>query len=97
MERILCAAIWFKGFERPVHRPINTPGGVVLCGHRHGHVIGQFVSLTGKKMHEAGEYVQGFLTDRNRFLDRKEATKLWVGQGNKLEYQDNQLFSEDLY
>ena len=97
MERILCAAIWYIDYERPAHRPINTPGGVVLCGHRHGHIMGQFIALTGKTMHEAGENIQGFLTDKNRFINRKEAAKMWIEQGNKLEYSTEELFSEDLY
>ena len=45
-ERILCAAIWLKEVDRAHHRPINTPGGVVVCGHRHGHCISQIVALT---------------------------------------------------
>lgn len=98
IEIILCSAIWLKEVERPAHRPINTPGGVVLCGHRHGHIIGQIVSLTGKKLWEHGEYVQGFLTSTNRFVDRKEAAEIFVNNMNgKLKYHKNELFSEDLY
>jgi len=96
METILCAAIWLKDVERPTHRPINTPGGVVLCGYRHGHIIGQIVQLTGKKLHEF-DNVQGFLTSRNRFLNREEAGKIHIENGGKLQYHKTDLFSEDLY
>ena len=29
-EQILCAAIWLQEVERAAHRPINTPGGLLL-------------------------------------------------------------------
>ncbi|MCB1712421.1 MAG: hypothetical protein KDH96_08075 [Candidatus Riesia sp.] len=96
-ERILCAAIWLKEVDRAHHRPINTPGGVVVCGHRHGHCISQIVALTGKRLPEQGEHVQGFLTNKNRFVDRKEAAKIWVANGGKLNYSDEDLYSEDIY
>lgn len=95
-EVILCSAIWYKDVERPVHRPINTPKGVVLCGYRHGHIIGQVVSLTGEPHHKLGEFVQGFLTNKNRFLNRKEALQLFKKNGNTPEFGD-ELYSEDLY
>lgn len=44
-----------------------------------------------------GEYTQGFITSKNRFLDRKEAEKLWIELGNTLQYSTEELFSEDLY
>jgi len=95
-EDIICAAIWYKEVDRPVHRPINTPKGAVLCGFRHGHIIGQVVSLTGKRHHELGESIQGFLTNKNRFLDRKKALKLFIERGGIPEFGD-ELYSEDLY
>ena len=98
METILCAAIWYKNVEpRATHRPKNTPGGVVLCGYRHGDIISQVVSLTGKKHHELGESIQGFLTNKNRFVDRKEAAVIFTQNGGELHYTTDELFSEDLY
>ena len=59
-EKILCAAIWYKEVvPRAPHRPINTPGGVVLCGHRHPHVISQVLTLTGKPHFKLGKYIDG--------------------------------------
>lgn len=99
MERILCAAIWYKEQPQVVnhYNPININKGIVLCGHRHHNIIGQCLSLTDKKQYEMGEYVQGFITTKNRFLDRKEAAILWKEQGNTLQCTENELFSEDLY
>lgn len=98
IERIICAAIWFKKVTpRATHRPINTPGGVVVCGHRHGHCISQIEPLTGERMYKLGDHTQGFLTNFNRFVDREEGAKIWVGNGGKLNYSDKTLYSEDIY
>lgn len=96
-EQILCAAIWLKDVERAAHRPINTPGGVVISGFRHGNCISAIVSLTGKRLHEHGEHIQGFLTNKNRFVDREEGGKIWIESGGKLNYSTEELYSEDLY
>lgn len=102
-ERILCAAIWYKDFEAPYHNVTNIDSGVVLCGYRHAHIIGQLVSVAGKRTCSnkgvvdcSGEFVQGFLTSKNRFIDRKEAHKLFVELGGKPDFKD-ELYSEDLY
>jgi len=96
-EQILCAAIWLKEVERAAHRPINTPGGIVFCGFRHGACISQVVALTGKRLHEHGDHIQGFLTSKNRFVDRKEGAEIWVRNGGTLKYSQDDLYSEDLY
>jgi hypothetical protein len=96
-EQILCAAIWLTEVERPTHRPINTPKGVVVSGFRHGDCIGQISALTNKKLFEHGEHIQGFLTNKNRFVDREEGAEIWVKNGGKLKYSTYHLYSEDLY
>lgn len=103
MERIICAATWYK--DLPTAHVVgynDVKQGVVLCGHRHGQIIAQLVALTGKR--EAtnaedgcGEFEQGFLTSTGRFVNRQEAAKIWVDGGNKLKYSTIFLFSEDLY
>lgn len=75
-ERILCAAIWYKEYGLSQHQPINIEKGFVMCGHRHSSIIGQCAALTELKQSEMGVIVQGFLTDKNRFVDRKEALKI---------------------
>ena len=96
-EQILCAAIWLQEAERAAHRPINTPGGVVISGHRHGHCISSIVALTGKRLHEHGEHIQGFITNKNRFVDRREGAIIWTTNGGQLKYSSDELYSEDLY
>jgi len=99
MERIICAAIWYKDFPTAVFGPTNVDKGIVFCGHRHLHCLHQQVAITGKRQAEAGEYIDGFLTDTNRFVGREEAAKiaLEAGQVDKLNYSRSRLYSEDLY
>ena len=104
IERILCAAIWYKDFPIKMKipssliRPYNCDRGIVFAGHRHPHCMYQGVAILGKPQHELGEEVQGFLTNLNRFVDRYEAAKIAIDnkQIDKLEFGDK-LFSEDLY
>ena len=96
-ERIICSAIWYKDFPKPAHTVTNCDHGIVLCGHRHGHIIHQHVTAMGKVQSEMGEYTQGFLTNLNRFVDRKEAAKIHVKNGGKLNYSTKDLYSEDIY
>jgi hypothetical protein len=97
-ECILCAAIWFKEVNpRATHRPINTPGGVVLCGFRHGDIISQVLPLTEQRQFELGEHIQGFLTNKNRFVDREEGAEIFIAGGGTLKYSETKLYSEDLY
>ncbi len=96
MEKILCAATWYKDLPTPSHKPKNIDRGMVLCGHNHAQILHQVLSLTGKKQSESGEYIQGFLTTENRFVDRIEGALIWENQGGKLKYNKKELFSEDI-
>ena len=55
------------------------------------------VSITGLPQHKAGEEVQGFLTNKNRFVDRKEGLKIAQNAHQVITDQSIQLYSEDLY
>ena len=102
-EYILCAAIWYK--EIPIKkdiphnvRPINCDRGLVFCGYRHAQCMYTMVSVTGLRSveTEVGEYVQGFLTSKNRFVDREEGAEIHIANGHTIDFE-NRLFSEDLY
>lgn len=101
-EYIICAAIWYK--EIPLKKqidgvlPKNCDRGLVVTGHRHGQCMWTMSSLTGLRSvtTEVGEYVQGFLTSRNRFVDREEGAILAFDAGQIPEEKET-LFSEDLY
>ncbi len=110
MERVACAAIWYK--EVPLRKaipgalPVNCDRGLVVCGHRHTQCMWVMGSLTGLRSvtsgpDSVGEYEQGFLTTLNRFVSRLEAAEIAVAAGQA----DREglinpmvgLFSEDLY
>ena len=58
------------------------------------------VAITGKRSceSEVGENAQGFLTNKNRFVDREEGMKIAIAAGQVDEtYHKRDLFSEDLY
>jgi hypothetical protein len=109
-ERIICSAIWYK--ELPLKRPevlqnrgiapYNVDRGVVFCGWRHPNCMYQMVAITGLRSveSEVGEYVQGFLTNKNRFVDRKDGAEIALKENqiiNMDRFNPNMLFSEDLY
>jgi hypothetical protein len=110
VESVACAAVWYKDIPlkkvMPESLPVNCDRGVVVCGHRHNQCISVMVSLTGLRSvrsgpDSVGEYIQGFLTTKNRFVDRLEAAEIAVavGQVNREELINPRvgLFSEDLY
>lgn len=103
VEYVMCAAIWYKNFDTPIHSPFNIENGIVLCGHRHACIVGQMFSLTGLRSvnfgeKSVGEYKQGFLTTKNRFLTRSEALII-VEQNGQLTKPliGGELTTEDLW
>ena len=109
-EYILCAAIWYKDLpmkkpdilEHRGFRPFNVDKGVVVSGWRHGNCIYQMVAITGLRSipAEAGEEAQGFLTNKNRFVDREEGYDIAEAAGQLNERprgSSRTLYSEDLY
>ena len=104
-EYILCAAIWYKEIplkkEIPQVLPKKCDKGLVVLGHRHGQCMWTMSSLTGLRsvtnaVDGVGEYEQGFLTNTNRFVDRKEAGQIAFMAGQTEELKTT-LYSEDLY
>lgn len=100
-EYILCAAIHFDDGKVYYHQPKNIQSGLVLCGHRHGCIFAQIGGLVGERqqlgIHEKS---QGFITNLNRYVERKEAFKiaLLANQVKDIsEVRGNRLHSEDLY
>lgn len=99
-ERILCAAIWYKDLQTAFRLPVNIKSGIVVLGYRHPDCISMVLTLTGKRTVEladdgVGKTVQGFLTSKNRFLNRTEARELFIQNGGNPEFKE--LYSEDLY
>lgn len=103
-EYILCSAIWYKDLplEKPEvleprgFSPYNVDRGIVFCGWRHMNCLYQMVAITGKSQHDAGEEIQGFLTSKNRFVDRVEGGEIAFSSGQTKDLK-KYLFSEDLW
>ena len=74
-EYILCAAIHILDGEIHEHQPKNVETGYVVTGWRH-HNCYQTISLINQRKIRKHRDIQGFLTSKNRFLDRKEAGQL---------------------
>lgn len=91
-EYVLCAAIHVEDGEKHVHQPKNIESGYVVTGWRH-HNCFKIINLIGSKPYN---HTQGFLTSKNRFLNRQEAGAL-AKQCGQLNYHTDRLFSEDLY
>lgn len=101
MEKIICAAIWWMDYpiikDIDTARPTNIITGIVFCGHRHHNCLHTMSSITGKADYEMGKSIQGFLTNKNRFVTREEGAKIHIANGGELSYSSKQLYSEDLY
>jgi hypothetical protein len=76
--------------------PINCDKGMVFCGHRHLQAMRTMNSITGLTDNEAGDSVQGFLTNYNRFVDRREGGKI-AWEAGQTETLETYMFSEHLY
>ena len=103
MERIYCAAIWYKDMPTPKYKPINIETGLVVEGHRHADIIRTMVNLLGKRTclvgeDCAGESEQGFVTNKNRFVNRVEEMEI-AHTANQIisDTTFKELYSEDLY
>lgn len=99
-EYILCAAIWFNDDKEYIHQPKNIKTGFVITGRRHHNCVSTLQIMNKKVLdfviNGKRKYIQGFITNLDRFVDRKEASIIAfnAGQINKI---NKQLFSEDLY
>lgn len=85
-EFILCAAINFNC--------------IIICGHRHSDCYITLINLLvkwPKQEHLPCREKQGFLTSKNRFVDRKEAYLIAL-EANQIKPTETKiLISEDLY
>ena len=87
-EYILCAAI-----HNPEEKDVaGYP--LIYCGHRHANILWQ------SKLVSRDPYHQGFLTNKGRFVDRKEALVIAIANKQVMDttqIRGNNLYSEDLY
>lgn len=108
-EYILCAAIWFQDGKKYHHQPKNIEAGLVICGRRHHNCI---TTRAATSIDRLCPNVQGFITNTDRFVDRKEAYQIALKAGQVEPRKPNKeldeyfgtkagdtdiLISEDLY
>ncbi len=94
LEYILCAAVHYDdGIER-VHQPKNIKTGIVVCGRRHHNCLMTMREFAYDRDHT--KVKQGFLTNQDRFVTRKEAAQLAYKCG-QISKEQKTLFSEDLW
>lgn len=99
-EYILCSAIWFDDGNKYLFQPINIKSGLVFCGHRHGCIFQQIGgSVAERQKLFIFEKEQGFLTNTNRFVDRKEGWSIAKNADQIIAVSGGEgtLYSEDLY
>ncbi len=93
-----CAAIWVQDDKKRPYQPTNIPSGTVFCGLRHPSILSQ---LAAYGIAHKNRSVQGFLTSKNRFLTREEASELVKSNNQEMVVDRSaireQLYSEDLY
>lgn len=80
-EYILCAANHYDDGIEHHGMPKNIKTGFVICGRRHHNCIAMFALMVGFPYDERGLKLmnteeQGFLTNTDRFVDRKEALEI---------------------
>lgn len=83
-EKILCAAI---------HNPVDKDlagNPLIYCGLRHHNCLHQSTLVSKNPRH------QGFLTNKGRFVDRKEGAEIAYAAKQIWEPKET-LYSEDLY
>lgn len=92
-EYILCAAVHLDNGTKYQHQPINIESGIVITGRRHHNAI-YLETLLGWCQY--GKIHDGFLTSKDRFVDRKEGANIAFAVG-QITRDSECLVSEDLY
>lgn len=107
-EFIICAANWYNDGIIRHALPKDIFSGYVVCGRRHHNCINTFAQIVGfpyslDALELKQTEVQGFLTNTNRFVDRKEAYNIafradqLIGPNKGIPTNEIGLTSEDLY
>jgi hypothetical protein len=97
IEYVLCAANWINDDKHYTHKPFNINTGLVFSGWRHSSIFEQSEFqfpywLCGQLT------IQGFLTNKNRFLNRADALKLVLENGQLMKpLIGSELTSKDLW
>lgn len=90
-----------QSVETVICSAIKTVEGLIVRGHRHGDCMRTASQIPRVDDEKLNESEQGFITSRNRFVDRLEGRRLQDAAGIPSValggYRGAVLFSEDLY
>ncbi len=98
-EYIICSAVWFDDGIDHEDQTIKGETGFVVCGRRHHNCFHTACILDDERKYKAHEKAQGFVTNKDRFVDRIEGAKI-AFEAKQIEQPTNHrlgLFSEDLW
>ena len=96
-EYILCSAILYNNGKEYVHQPINVDSGFVICGQRHHNCYMTAYILNADEKILGLEHIEGFLTSKNRFVDRIEGLDIAIKANQVNNNSLSNLHSEDLW
>lgn len=98
-EYILSAAVYFDDKQKHTHQPKNIETGFVISGRRHHNCFMTACILDSEMKYKKFKQIQGFITNSDRFIDRKEACIVAKKAGQVKDEPSIllELFSEDLY
>jgi hypothetical protein len=98
IEYILCSAIWVDDENKYTHQPKNIYSGYVICGRRHHNCFTtmQIFKELNKFDWDKKDVIQGFLTNEDRFVDRKEGAEI-AFKSKQIDIERNNLISEHLW
>jgi hypothetical protein len=97
VEYVMCAANWIDDGCHYTHKPFNISTGLVFSGWRHSQIFEQ-TEYHFPHWAFGKQTIQGFLTTKNRFLNRADALKLVIETGQLTKpLIGGELTSEDLW
>lgn len=109
-EYILCAAIHFDDGKQHGHQPENITSGFIVTGRRHHNCYATLTAIAISinlderirlMLDKADREKQGFITNLDRYVDRKEGYLIAKSAGqlthNMHDSSNPILISEDLY
>ncbi len=104
-EYICCSANYYDDGKKYPHQPININKGFVVTGLRHHSCYATVAAIAGldeairirySRLNKSEKEHQGFLTSKNRFVNRIEAAEIAFEAG-QIKERIKKLHSEDLY
>lgn len=98
---------WIEGKEICICAAVRAEDGLIIRGHRHAHAMWTLQAIPGYERERPYGDNQGFITSKNRYVNRKEGYEIQKAAGipSALEgtvhadaaFAGGELYSEDLY